>query len=105
MKILRDEEVKNNQYFYKQNIFNARTLFRYRVELFEAKLNFENKEEYKREKYICDSCESSIDENTHVIFCPSYKELRVGRRLEDDTDLAMYLQEVLTIRAKLRLTR
>ena len=54
---------------------------------------------------MCDSCQSSVVENTHVIYCPSYKALREGRKLDEDTDLAMYLQEVLAIRAKLRLTR
>ena len=104
---LRDEVKKGNQYFFNETLQNARTLFRFRSEMFEAKINFTNKKEYKREKnlYLCDSCESQTDVNTHVLFCPSYADLREGRDLHNDTDLANYLQRVLIIRAKLRLSR
>ena len=102
---LRDDVKKGNQYFFNETLQNARTLFRFRSEMFEAKINFKNKKEYKIEKYLCDSCESQIDVNTHVLFCPSYAELREGRDLHNDTDLAYYLQRVLVIRAKLRLAR
>ena len=73
--------------------------------MFEAKINFKQKSEYKKEKYLCDSCESEIDENTHVLFCPSYSDLREEKNLHNDAHLAEYLQKVLEIRTKLRLNR
>ena len=73
--------------------------------MYESKLNFKNNPDYKREKYLCDSCESAVDDNTHVIYCPSYQDLRAGLRLEDDSDLAWYLHKVLAIRSRLRLSR
>ena len=105
MSALRDEITKGNNYFYSESLFNARTIFRFRVDLFEAKSNFKHKPDYKKEKYLCDSCESEIDVNTHVLFCPSYSMLREERNLHDDGDLANYLQKVLEIRTNLRLNR
>ena len=105
MSALRDEESKGNGYFFNQTLYNARTIFRFRTELFEAKLNFKQKPEYKRENYLCDSCESAIDSNSHVLYCPSYSDLRQDKNMNNDSDLANYLQKVLEIRTKLRLNR
>ena len=105
MSAIRDEITKGNGYFYNETLFNARRLFRFRVDLFEAKLNFKNNPQYRAEKYLCDSCESEIDQNTHVLFCSSYSALREGKDLNNDAHLAQYLQSVLEIRTKLRLDR
>ena len=105
MKALQDEIVKGNEYFYRETLYNVRMLFKFRVEHFEAKRNFGHKKEYQKEKFMCDSCESQIDENTHVLFRPSYKTLREGKNLNNDSDLANYLYKVLNIRMKLRLDR
>ena len=105
MTAIRDEVKKGNSYFFKETLNNARTLFRFRVDLYEAKMNFKNKPEFKAEKYLCDSCESEIDLSTHVLYCPSYATLRENRCLNNDSDLAQYLQKVLEIRTKLRLNR
>ena len=105
MSALRDEISKGNKYFFQESLHNVRTVFRFRVDLYEAKLNFKNKPEYKRENFLCDSCESASDENTHVLFCPSYAILREGKNLNDDSHLAEYLQQVLEIRTNLRLNR
>ena len=105
MKALQDEIIKGNEYFFRETLYNARILFRFRAEIFEAKKNFSHKPEYKREKFLCDSCESEIDENTHVLFCHAYKSLRDNISINNDTQLAHYLYKVLQIRSKLRLTR
>ena len=103
MSALRDELIKGNGYFYTETLKNARVLFRFRVDLIEAKMNF--KQKYQKEGLLCDSCETKIDENTHILHCPSYFLLRQNRNINDDTDLAEYLREVLEIRGKLRLNR
>ena len=72
MSALRSEVSKGNQYFHKETIQNARMLFRFRVELFAAKMNFKYDHQYKSENYLCDSCETQTDENIHVLFCPAY---------------------------------
>ena len=103
MSALRDELVKGNSYFYKENISNVRTLFKFRVDHFEAKANFKNK--YKNDDMLCNSCESKIDLNMHVLYCPSYAKLRENKSLNNDSHLAQYLQKVLEIRMKLNLNR
>ena len=105
MSALRDEIEKGKNYFYSETLKTARTIFPFRVDLFEAKFNFKGKTDYKREKYLCDSCESSVDVNSHVLFCCSYATLREDKNLNNDSHLAEYLQKVLEIRTKLRLNR
>ena len=103
MSAIQEEVRKGNAYFFRESLSTVRTLFRFRVDLFEAKMNFKNKQEYKEENYLCDSCMSAIDRNTHVLFCPSYRELREGKQWNKDTHLTEYLQQVIEIRMKLRL--
>ena len=86
-------------------MFNVRTIFKFRVDMFQAKLNFKNNPQYREEKFLCDSCESEVDNNTHVLHCYSYAELREGKDLNNDVHLAQYLQKVVDIRTKLRLSR
>ena len=105
MSAMKDEIVKGNQYFFRENLQSVRTIFRFRADLFEAKMNFKHKPEYIKEKFLCDSCMSEIDENTHVLYCPAYSNLRENKNLNNDSHLAQYLQKVLEIRTKLRLER
>ena len=105
MKALKDEITKGNEYFFNQSLQNVRTLFRFRVELFPAKMNFKHNSEFKQEKYLCDSCQTQSDENTHVLYCESYKALREGLDVNNDSHLAWYLKQVMEIRTELRLNR
>ena len=105
MSAIRDEVKKGNSYFFKETLENVGTLFRFRVDLYESKMNFKNKPEYKAEKYLCDSCESETDVSTHVLFCPAYAEIRKNKSLNSDSDLCEYLNRVLEIRTELRLNR
>ena len=73
--------------------------------MFDSKLSFENNVEYKKDNYMCDSCESQVDNNLHVLHCPSYSELRKDKDLNDNKDLSRYLLKVLNIRTKLKLTK
>ena len=61
MNIMRNEEKKNNDYIKKENIPNARILFKHRCDMYESKLNFKGNPKYKEEKYKCDSCETEDD--------------------------------------------
>ena len=42
---------------------------------------------------------------SHVLWCPSYSELRLNRNLDEDKDLARYLHEVMLIRTKLNIKK
>ena len=103
MSALRDELTKGNAYFYRETLQNVRNLFRFRVDLIESKMNFKKK--YQNEQMLCDSCESSIDVNSHILHCPAYTLLRQNRQTNNDTHLAEYIKEVMEIRINLRLNR
>ena len=66
-----------------------------------VKMNMKNNDE----NWMCDSCETAIDSQSHVIWCPAYSKLREGKDLSSDVDLIDYFNKVLTIRAELKLTR
>ena len=87
----------------KEDISNGRILFRHRSEMYESKGNY--KQRYKDTNLLCDSCESEVDDYLHVLYCSSYKELRDGKSLKNDTDLAIYLKKVLRITTNLSLER
>ena len=40
---------------------------------------------------------------SHVLWCPSYVELRKDKDMNDDLDLARYLHDVMMIRSKLNI--
>ena len=103
MSCIRDEVRKGNDYFFNNTIQTARMIFRFRVDLIETKMNYKNK--YIHGNLLCDSCESEVDLNTHVLYCPAYKDLRAEKDLQNDNHLALYLQKVMAIRAKLSLAR
>ena len=102
MSAIRDELRKGNSYFYSETLQNVRILFRFRVELYESKMNFKNK---YRGNYLCDSCESESDVSTHVLYCPAYSALRENKSLNNDRHLAEYLHKVLEIRTTIGINR
>ena len=53
----------------------------------------------------CDSCQSSIETQDHVLWCLSYSTIREDKDISNDNDLANYLKQVLIIRDKLNLTK
>ena len=105
MGAFRDEIEKGNKYFFSESLENVRTLFKFRVDLFPAKRNFKENKEFKKENYMCDSCMTTSDENLHVLNCISYKSLRNGLDINNDSHLAWYLQKVIEIRSELRINR
>ena len=102
---MKQEEIGMKEYLKEMKLEEARTLFKFRSKMMEAKFNFKHKTEYTQENWMCDSCESMIDSNLHVTWCSSYQHLREGKNLNSEKDLVQYLQKVMEIRTKLRLNR
>ena len=69
MAVLRDETVKGNGNFFKKAVQTVTTIFRFRVELFEAKENYKNMPKYKG-NMMCDSCISKITKILMFYFAP-----------------------------------
>ena len=101
MDLMRKEPKKKNDYIKKENIPHGRILFKHRRNMYKSKLNLKNDPTFRKEGYLCDSCMSKEDDNLHVLFCDSYRDLRQGKSLLNDKDLATYLLQVLNIRKKL----
>ena len=70
-----------------------------------CKFNFKNQKKYQEDLWRCDSCQSSIETNTHILHCPAYAELRVDKDINSLKDLTEYIAKVLTIREKFKLQR
>ena len=105
MSALRDEIKKGNAYFITESLKDVRSIFRFRVDLFEAKMNYSYRNKYRNQSELCNSCESAICETSHILYCPAYSTLRENKSLNCDKHLASYLQQVLEIRTNLNLNR
>ena len=90
------EEFGTKQYVKNLTVHNARIIFKKRVSMMQSvKMNYMSDVNYVKSLWLCDSCQSAIDSMDHVLWCHSYQELRSGKDLNDDKQLAMYLHEVL----------
>ena len=100
------EKYEKKEYIDNMNVEQIRLMFRYRTQMFEgAKFNFKNTKEYQESLWLCDSCETAISTNTHVLWCEAYHDLREGLNLESDLHLVEYLSKVMKIRDQLKLRR
>ena len=101
-----DETFQVRDYISTMLPHDARTMFKYRTSMTEhVKMNYSSDPKYKADLWKCDSCQVAIDTQQHVLWCPSYSELRVGKDLSSDKDLTGYLRDVLLIREKLNLKK
>ena len=73
--------------------------------MLKCKLNYSSEKGNVNSSWRCDSCmrmgQLSIESQPHILVCPAYKELRVGKSLESMEDLTEYYTQVLKIRDKL----
>ena len=76
---------------------DARTLFRMRSGMINAKMNMKSNTSYSMDLWRCDDCRS-MDSQSHIIWCPAYAELREGKNLDCDLDLVAYYQQVMKLR-------
>ena len=70
-----------------------------------AKFNFKNMKNYSRELWKCDSCETAIESQSHILCCPAYQQFRAGKNLKSDKDLVQYMKKVLKIRQEQNISR
>ena len=100
-----------NEKFGKKDYINelkpgdARQIYKYRSSMYDVQWNYKSNPKYASELWKCSSCESAIETQQHVLYCPAYNTLREGKDINSDQDLAEYLQKVLSIREKLKLTK
>ena len=97
--ILNDDPTTAKDYMEKKTIEDARMIFRIRTEMIDVKDNMRNR--YKKTGVNCDACDLRVAESQlHVMSCPGYAELRVGKDMTKDTDMVSYFREVMIQREK-----
>ena len=73
--------------------------------MLDVKYNYSHDPKYQKDLWKCDSCESSIETQEHILWCPAYSELRKDKDINNDHDLITYIKNVMKVREKLNLTK
>lgn len=97
------EGFMRKEYLTQMNLSSARVNFSLRSKMLDVKFNYSAK--FEKELWLCDSCCSSIETQSHLLFCPAYSTLREGKDLSNDDHLIGYIQSVMQIRTKLKLRK
>ena len=100
-----DESFGTKLYLTELTLDEARTKFKIRSEMTDLKFNFKHDKNYSDELWRCDSCQTCIETQQHVLICPAYSELWEGKDINNDKDLASYIKQVMKIREKLKITK
>ena len=100
-----EENFSTKSYLKEYCLDEARTLFKYRSKMLNFKFNYKNDVKNLQELWNCDSCQSAIESQDHILWCPAYVDLRKGKSLESDEDLVQYFSSVMKIREKLQLKK
>ena len=100
LEIMKGESYGEKSYISDMKMQDARVNFSLRSRMYECKMNFLNNPVFKAEMWRCDSCQSCVDSQSHILYCPAYQQLREGKSLSSDQDIVSYFQEVLAIRLK-----
>ena len=87
-----DEMFETKSYLKNMTLENARVKFKIRTEMLNLKFNYKHMPQNEKTLWQCDSCQSSIETQSHIMWCPAYRELRVGKDINDDNDLIEYVK-------------
>ena len=99
------EDFQTKDYLKNTKMEEARTNFKMRTEMLNFKFNYKSNPINSTNLWMCDSCQTSIETQSHILWCPSYSELREGKDISKDSDVIEYFQKVLKIREKLSITK
>ena len=99
------ENFVTKDYLKSMKVEDARIKFKIRTEMLDVKFNYKNVPGHRAKLWLCDSCETSIDSQSHILWCPSYAELREGKDIRSDKDLINYVKSVMKIRDKLKIDK
>ena len=103
LKEMKSEDIgRTRDYMKTKCIADCRLKFRIRTNMVELKGNM--KGSYRDSDFSCLGCgdKSTVEDQSHVIRCPAYHELREGLDFEKDEDLVKYFREVMIIRMKMK---
>ena len=97
------EDFEKKEYLAKMTLEKARIKFKLRSKMLDVKFKYSAKHE--KELWLCDSCCSSIETHSHLLFCPAYSTLREGKDLLNDNYLIEYVQKVMNVRTNMNLRK
>ena len=98
LEVMKNESYGLKDYLSDLSLEDARMLFRVRTKTLKCKMN---QSRHNRESlWKCKAC-GCIESQSHIMHCPAYQQLREGKSLENDEDLAIYFREVLKLRDQL----
>ena len=98
--VLREENCDQKEYLTTLNLPDARLKFALRAKMTKCvQMNYKGEPKYIKNGWKCQDCDVP-DTQDHIIRCPCYKELRVGKNLSSDKDLVEYFRRVIQIRDK-----
>ena len=100
-----EEQFQAKEYLKTMKIENARTKFKLRTHMLNVKFNYKHMAQNEKSLWQCDSCQTAIDTQSHIMWCPSYSELKEGKNINNDNDLIEYIKSVMKIRDKLNITK
>ena len=98
------ESFGSKPYLKELTLNEARINFRIRCKMTDLAWNYKHDRTYQEACWRCDSCQTCIETQEHVLICPAYAELREGKDIKNDRDLVNYMQKVMIIRDKLKIT-
>ena len=100
---MKDEKFERKKYVNDMTMNEAQTYFKYRTHMTNVKFNYKNDGKNREELWRCDSCKSAIESQSHILWCPSYRELRAEKNMNNDKDLVNYILKVMEIRERLNI--
>ena len=97
LEVMKKERFEQKDYLRSLSLEQARVLFRVRTRMVNCKLNQSSSRANKVSLWRCDEC-GFIDSQSHILHCPAYQDLRMGKDLNSDLDVANYFKQVLLLR-------
>ena len=96
--IMKQEPFEIKPYLKNLHLSEARDKFRLRSFMTRTvKTNFSSDRKFMGDLWTCWHC-PNIDSQSHIRLCPAYKDLRIGKDLDNDHDLVLYFRQVLKLR-------
>ena len=88
------ERFMTRPYISELTLTEARTLFKFRSQMTRyIKMNYKNEQKYAKSLWKCEKC-ANIDTQSHILWCPYYKNLRHSKNLKNNKDLCKYLKDI-----------
>ena len=97
---IENENFESKAYLKELDLSHARIKFKLRSRMLEVKNNF--RREHTHAGLECQGCQTSIDTQDHVLFCPFFSDLSQDLDFKNDRDLVHYYKKVMEFCDKMK---